>query len=319
MKYFIALIYWASISVYAFGQNPYEVKPKSDEPKKTELTQTGDEKFISENFPFIHMADWKPGMRFIVETDEHEFSRNELRLYKYKKSKSNFSGILQKDYQGKIFTLTALEERQVSCPKGRCTRTYVVFDCDGKKFEYEFIGSIYEMRQHDVSTTIDYLIYIDEIDKARELLMNKKLYFLNDPLSRHSKFIPITITNIGIGSTLFHTPVKIVYLTESGKEYSIDIKLSGINTNSVSESGYFYEKFSFENPREKHPEISDETWVLIQNGEVKIGMTEEECRLSWGTPKRYNRNINSRERIDQWVYFSSYLYFQDGKLTSIQN
>lgn len=316
----IIYITWTSIS--CFGQNPYEVQPKRVNSAQTEKDATKEDKFVAENFPFIHMADWKSGMRFMVEKDKYAYlgSRTQLKLNKYKKSSSNSPGLLQKDYQGKIFTVVTLEERQVSCPRGRCTRTYVIMECEGKKFEYEFIGSIEEMRQKDVFTTIDNLIYIDEIDKTREVLVNKKLYFLKDALSPHqTQFIPVTITNVGLGSTLLYAPIKIIYATDSGKEYEIELKLSGTNVKSNG-GKTFQEIFSFDNPKDKYPDISEEIWGLIQKGKVRIGMTEKECELSWGKPKKINTTVSSSGRQQQWVYSAvSYLYFDGGKLTSIQN
>jgi hypothetical protein len=53
---------------------------------------------------------------------------------------------------------------------------------------------------------------------------------------------------------------------------------------------------------------------------VSIGMTTEEVRASsWGKPDRINRSTYSFGVHEQWVYDGGYLYFQDGKLTSIQN
>ena len=298
------------------AQNQYDVQPKSDG-NKIDKVLTQEDKFINENFSFKHMADWKQGMRFMVEEDKYG-SGTKLSFSQYKKSRSN-SNLLQKDFQGKIFTVVALEERHVSCPKGRCTRTYVVMECEGTKYEYEFIGSIEEMRQANAFTTISKLIYIDEIDRARELLINKKLYFLGDPLAGHqAKFIPVTITNVGIGSTLMNSPVKIVYSISADKEFSIEMKLSGTNTYSKARKN-FQDLFSFENPKNAYPQISDEIWGLIQTRNVKIGMTEKECELSWGRPEKINNSIGASSQ-QQWVYSAkSYLYFENGKLTSIQN
>lgn len=322
MKSRLLFICIVNISLLSFGQNAYEVQPKQTNYNETKKELSEEEKFIDENFPFIHMADWRQGMRFMVETDKYAElgSRTELRFSKYKKSGPNAVRPLQKDYQGKIFTVINLEERLVSCPRGRCTRTYVVMECEGNKFEYEFIGSIDEMRQKDVFTTIDKLICIDEIDKARELLINKKLFFLKDPLSAHqTQFIPVTITNVGMGSTLLYGPIKIIYAVESGKEYEIELKLSG--TNIYSGGGKkFNDVFRFNNPKNKYPEISEEIWKLIQNGKVRIGMTEKECELSWGKPEKINTTVLSSGKQEQWVYSaSSYLYFDEGKLSSIQN
>lgn len=59
---------------------------------------------------------------------------------------------------------------------------------------------------------------------------------------------------------------------------------------------------------------------LILDGQVRIGFTKEMCILSWGKPYDINRNINQYGTYEQWVYnLSCYLYFDDDKLTTIQN
>lgn len=55
---------------------------------------------------------------------------------------------------------------------------------------------------------------------------------------------------------------------------------------------------------------------------VRIGMSQEEVRQSsWGRPNSINRTVNSNSTHEQWVYGGghNYLYFEDGRLTSIQN
>ncbi len=54
---------------------------------------------------------------------------------------------------------------------------------------------------------------------------------------------------------------------------------------------------------------------------VRIGMTEDEVRQSsWGKPESVNRTTMASGTHEQWVYGGgSYLYFEDGVLTSIQN
>lgn len=58
---------------------------------------------------------------------------------------------------------------------------------------------------------------------------------------------------------------------------------------------------------------------LIIDGFVRIGMSKAMCRESWGTPDDINRSIGSWGTHEQWVYGNSYLYFEEDKLTSIQN
>ena len=59
--------------------------------------------------------------------------------------------------------------------------------------------------------------------------------------------------------------------------------------------------------------------ALIIEGKVRIGMTKAMCEESWGTPDDINKSVGSWGTHEQWVYGNSYLYFEDGKLTAIQN
>jgi hypothetical protein len=54
---------------------------------------------------------------------------------------------------------------------------------------------------------------------------------------------------------------------------------------------------------------------------IKIGMTQEQALASqWGKPISVNRTTTAHGVREQWVYNSkSYLYFDNGILTAIQN
>lgn len=56
----------------------------------------------------------------------------------------------------------------------------------------------------------------------------------------------------------------------------------------------------------------------ILQGKVRLGMTMEMCRLSWGEPKSINETISAAGKTAQWVYSDNYLYFTNGILTTIQ-
>lgn len=58
---------------------------------------------------------------------------------------------------------------------------------------------------------------------------------------------------------------------------------------------------------------------LILAGRVRIGMTASMCREAWGTPIDINRTTGSWGVHEQWVYYDSYLYFENGILTTIQD
>ena len=72
-----------------------------------------------------------------------------------------------------------------------------------------------------------------------------------------------------------------------------------------------------------HPDLEEEISLLLLRGQVKIGMSEEYAKISWGEPGDNNKTITAAGVHEQWVYgdisHRSYLYFDNGKLTSIQN
>ena len=57
---------------------------------------------------------------------------------------------------------------------------------------------------------------------------------------------------------------------------------------------------------------------LIMKGKVRIGMSKEMCRISWGEPNDINSTISSGRNSEQWVYDENYLYFDNGILKTIQ-
>ena len=59
---------------------------------------------------------------------------------------------------------------------------------------------------------------------------------------------------------------------------------------------------------------------LIMQSIVQIGWSKQMCIESWGEPSDINKTITSGSVHEQWVYGNNqYLYFDDGKLTAIQN
>lgn len=59
---------------------------------------------------------------------------------------------------------------------------------------------------------------------------------------------------------------------------------------------------------------------LILQGKIKIGMTKNMCRESWGEPDNINKTISEYGTTEQWVHGFSYVYFdENGKITTIQN
>lgn len=58
---------------------------------------------------------------------------------------------------------------------------------------------------------------------------------------------------------------------------------------------------------------------IIGKNKVIIGMTKQMCEDAWGKPDTVNQTTTTYGTNEQWVYDYSYLYFENGKLTTIQN
>lgn len=107
--------------------------------------------------------------------------------------------------------------------------------------------------------------------------------------------------------------------TSQGEKGYIPTAFSWTNIPS-SWKGYrpWEDKFYEFNPREKF-KWNEEILALIHNGKIKIGMDKEQAKLSWGNPNKINKNILQDIIQEQWVYHNKLLYFDNGKLTAIQD
>ena len=69
-----------------------------------------------------------------------------------------------------------------------------------------------------------------------------------------------------------------------------------------------------------YTKVSDNVDVPAETLEPAIGMTENEVYASpWGAPKKKNRTETAYGVREQWVYDEGYIYFEDGRVTSIQD
>lgn len=70
-------------------------------------------------------------------------------------------------------------------------------------------------------------------------------------------------------------------------------------------------------------EINAKPWPsemkrLVVARQVRIGMTAEMVRLSWGSPTRVNSTVLPSGRREQWVYSDDYVYLDNGVVAAIQ-
>ena len=69
-------------------------------------------------------------------------------------------------------------------------------------------------------------------------------------------------------------------------------------------------------------DIEKGIYLININGKkekVVIGMSQNQCREALGNPQRINRTTTASIIYEQWVYYNRYLYFENGKLVTIQD
>jgi|GEM_PF-4772164 len=329
-KNLLLLFILSSFSV--FSQNEYYIETNSDVSNQ-KLNITEEQKIIIENFPFIPVCEWNNTFKFTSKIKDSELY-NESQFYKFNESEK----LRNKDIIGKIFYFYSIEDRVDTLTYGSIFygKNILFTDNNDEMYIYQYKGAPSDFCSE--KTRVPRLIFLNDIDKARELFIGQKLYILTDYwrsddtliVDDTQKFVPVTILNIGVGGTDGY--YKFVFKAQNEKEYFVNIKLSETNTNrSYSSPDYkqivymdFDYAFSLKDPKLKYPKITPSTWALIQNGKVKLGMTKTECELSLGVPDHKDKYSDKYGKRETWVYEykyggNIYYYFKNGKLTSIQN
>jgi len=115
---------------------------------------------------------------------------------------------------------------------------------------------------------------------------------------------------------------KCVDVTIEEKYYNLSLVLENEKGEqiplSIDDSKMTHWVFEYGQSELYKKKFGNDDWQRILDGKVKIGMTKEMCKLSWGTPKSINETITSGIKSEQWVYSDNYLYFDNGILTAIQ-
>ncbi len=67
-----------------------------------------------------------------------------------------------------------------------------------------------------------------------------------------------------------------------------------------------------------HPGWGDSDLLRVACGSLWIGMTQAQLTESWGAPERVNRTVYPGGVHEQWIYGDTYVYVEDGVVTSYQ-
>ena len=139
--------------------------------------------------------------------------------------------------------------------------------------------------------------------KAKESIQSK--YIGQADLLRYT---PLQIKDVQPEKT--GTSVTLLLADVLGTTYQIKVDL---RYDPILRNEDFIENlFEFANIRKKYPNISEANWLMLAKGEVKPGMTTEECKLAIGEPIEIRARTDSR--FETWLYRGKILEFENGIL-----
>lgn len=202
------------------------------------------------------------------------------------------------------------------------------------------VGSVFEssVSNHREEIHPNGLIVIGYFDKLRSMVIGKK--FINKYPNNKSWYLSdYIIYNLSDGSPLTSIPkdnlweVVDLNFIETENYAKLSYILSSDSIQNVFCSAdekdnclIPYEQFVSENKKRTDWEktmirkYGKANGKLIIEGRVKVGFTKKMCEESWGKPSKINSSSGSWGVHEQWVYGSeTYLYFKNGRLSSISN
>jgi hypothetical protein len=210
---------------------------------------------------------------------------------------------------------------------------FEVLDVSEKKDKYSISSDKYYLKLKEKETgELWYFVYsskydflfpfvvIKYFDTQKSHLINKKFILKKHPLSEEGKLNDInTGKSLTINPSIIWTAIDVSIIEDT--LFAINLILRNDDGVEITfPTTLMEEKYIIEENKAKEyrNRFGEAYWKSILNNKIRIGMTDEMCRLSWGEPKEINKTITKNIIEEQWVYGSNFLYFTNGKLTAIQ-
>ena len=222
-------------------------------------------------------------------------------------------------YRGSVWTFDAIVSEEDWM--GQQTMALRFLSPSGKAFRYSTNRLMTQASDTAYIPAISGLYPKHVIEKVNEKLCARTLYILinDDRISdgdslRFEKFVPVVVDSVTYGTEL--APLEVRYTYADGRKAFLRTSLPGARENATST--VITRFLSTTDPYLNYPNISRETWSLIQHNDVEIDMTREECRLSLGKPQKYETFNTRSGLIERWFYTGGRVYeFWDGRLTRV--
>jgi hypothetical protein len=283
--------------------------------KKQKVVVTEEQKFLSNIAP-EQPSRWRAGKRFRV-TD------NKISII-FNSSVANIDSLSNSDIYFQSFVpATSLT--------GNDATDVILTDRHGSFLSYRVNiaqGELDQKERLEIPFTVEYSV-VEGVDS----IMRGQKYYITTPLwydhSLHSinglRHIAVNIESVTPGNHVY--PLAVNFKLDKMSVDQEEITALGLSADSVytvfmtigaerSSTRNFDAVFSFTNPRKKYPNVDENTWSLIEQSKVIIGMNRDECRLALGAPRQIDNIPTSSVILERWSYDDGvFLIFEDGILT----
>lgn len=286
---------------------------------------------FAKEFPDRGLFTWKPGMRFLKPSGDNSgfdcpllpckgpvFKGTDL--YYQDPSGSSFD---EKTLAGQTLTFQRIDGFRDRGYDNMRTDGYdkvaVVFRAaNGRQYAHIISTPLAQLKQADGPVGAPCLVSLDDVDKARKLLVGQTVFVREQYMAKGStrdevkylpKFVPVKITKVSPGQP--QQPVRLTFQyvggPSAGQTQEQDYILSGTNGSRAYGGGemlpnYFLNCFSFQDPRATAGIANEKHWKAIQEGFVMKGMSMKEVELAMGKPKRRAESMEDGQRNNVWYY-----------------
>ncbi|NDV81230.1 hypothetical protein [Bacteroides sp. 51] len=199
-------------------------------------TSAGDEaQFVVQNFPYYTICNLQAGQKFMLMVEDS------YGIVSTFKSSATGRDVSNSKLQHKILEFQGTEEARKETYIGESVSTHFIFEVEGEKYYHEVKGkSLADVCGSNPRAAIHNLVFLGDVDIARELLMGKTLYTKVTKArvdeggagtgSREvsiARNLEVTVTAIGVGTR--ECPVKIVFEDRDGNKYFRNVMFSKTN------------------------------------------------------------------------------------------
>ena len=129
----------------------------------------------------------------------------------------------------------------------------------------------------------------------------------------------LRVVGVRFGITPLPTkPIWLMVTTPAGGEGVIPVYYSWTNVKKeLRHEGNPWDDDIFESNPALAVSADDSTWSIINSHHVRIGMTRDQVRLSWGSPQQRKSETYKEKERECWEYTAQHLYFDEKELIGI--